>query len=146
MEKVNQTSDKRGGGASLKKIRLNKHFIIAFVITLLVVCGLWRAVAAKMTWRAVFLTNNQVYFGRFVDMPFADSVTLRDIYYIQLTGPLQPQAAGSDQPRIQVIKLGNEIHGPRDKMVIPKRQIMFWEDLRSDGAMVQAIEEYVKNN
>lgn len=116
-----------------------KIFLI-FIILLFIAGGaIWFARRGDGPWRAVFLTNNQVYFGHFLWVPFTSAVTLKDIYYLQASQPLQQGDAGSSQPAMKLVKFGNEIHGPADKMIILKDQILFWENLREDSVVVQKI-------
>jgi hypothetical protein len=91
---------------------------------------------------AVFLTNGQVYFGKLKN-PDGDYVTLDDIYYLQV-GPQQGSAtsatnASTTPQQISLVKLGNELHGPVDEMHISRAQILFYEQLKSDGQVVKAI-------
>jgi len=90
-------------------------------------------------WQAVFLTNGQVYFGH-LEEEGREYVSLNDIYYLRVSQELQPP---SDQPQtsINLVKLGDEIHGPEDMMYIPKSQIIFWENMRADSAVVQVIDQ-----
>ncbi len=87
-------------------------------------------------WQAVFLSNNQVYFGRLENYN-REYVMLTNVYYLQAQQPVQP---GQAPANLNIIKLGSEIHGPEDVMFIPKKQILFWENLNPDSQMVQAIE------
>ena len=50
----------------------------------------------------------------------------------------------SDNSDVQLIKLGNELHGPEDQMQITKDQVLFWENLKADGKVSKAIDSYVK--
>jgi hypothetical protein len=113
-------------------------------ITLLVVIAAAAVMAMRTrgdTWHAVFLTNNQVYFGKMSDVPFWPTVTLRSIYYLQMdTQQLQPQREGVE-PQIKIVKFGSELHGPKDFMVIPVSQILFWEELRDDSPILQTIRQ-----
>jgi hypothetical protein len=101
-------------------------------------------------YQAVFLTNGQVYFGKLSDVG-TNYPTLTDIYYLQVTQPplqgsqQQGQAATQQQPQLSLVKLGNELHGPVDEMSINKDQILFFEDIKEDGRVMQAIREYQKN-
>jgi hypothetical protein len=101
-------------------------------------------------YQAVFLTNGQVYFGQ-LSQANSDYPILTDIYYLQVVQPpLQGQQSGtpapqSQQSQISLVKLGNELHGPVDEMHISKSQILFYEDLKSDGQVVKAIEAYKAN-
>ena len=108
--------------------------------------------AAKLTgdWQAVFLSNGQVYFGK-VQSVTSDTVYLKNIYYLQVVQqPLQrsqegeevPTVSGSEQ-RLTLIKLGNELHGPVDEMVINRFHVILMEDLKDDSRVVQAINDYV---
>lgn len=102
-------------------------------------------------WYAIFLSNNQVYFGQ-VKNATADTLTLRDIYYLQVvTTPLQRTQEGTstdaeqNKQELKLIKLGNELHDPVDEMVINQQQILLTEKLRDDSRVVKAILSYQKN-
>ncbi len=88
-------------------------------------------------WQAVFLTNNQVYFGR-LSGASGDSVKLTNVYYLQVTQQLQQ---GAETPQLNLVKLGSELHGPDDAMYIPKGNILFWENMKNDSPVVQRIAE-----
>jgi len=94
-------------------------------------------------YTAVFLTNGQVYFGKVASVR-GDNTVLIDIYYLQVSNPLQqtPPAQASQQPQLSLVKLGNELHGPQDEMVINNDHILFTERLKGDGKVVQAIAKY----
>ena len=109
-----------------------KRWLITAVIIILVIAGIWWYVNGTSQWKAVFLSNNQVYFGHFVEIPFAGTITLKNVYYLQFAQGQQLDT--QDQSQLKLVRLGNEIHGPTDEMVIPMSQILFWETLRSDSA------------
>ena len=46
------------------------------------------------------------------------------------------------QPQLSLVKLGNELHGPQDKMEINDAHIIFIESLKQDGRVVEAIARY----
>lgn len=92
-------------------------------------------------WQAVFLTNGQVYFGHLVVVS-REYITLNDVFYIQQgTQPQTGSVLPTSQPNINLVKLGGELHGPEDKMYVPKDRILFWENLRTDSQVVQTIEK-----
>lgn len=100
-------------------------------------------------YQAVFLTNGQVYFGKLSEST-SMYVNLKDIYYLQVTQPVQgpkdaEQPTPPQQAQIQLVKLGSELHGPQDEMQINRDQVLFFEDLKEEGRVVQAIREYQKN-
>ena len=101
------------------------------------------------SWQAVFLTNGQVYFGK-VKSVGEETLGLSEIYYLQVvTRPLQTSQVGTNQPaqtqqELTLIKLGNEIHGPQDSMTINRDQILLTEKLKNDSKVVEAINNYLK--
>ena len=92
-------------------------------------------------WQAVFLNNNQVYFGRLSEST-KDYVALKEIFYLRAVQPLQ-QGADVPSPALSLVKLGSELHGPEDVMYIPKSNILFWENLKTDSQVVQAITNFL---
>lgn len=100
-------------------------------------------IVKKDKYQALFLNGGQVYFGKITDFN-ARFIKLEDIYYLRVQQQVQP---GSDQPvqDISLAKLGNELHGPEDTMVINRDQLVFWENLKDDGQVVKAITEYKKD-
>lgn len=144
----------------MKKISL-LHVLIALILFVFGLGFYWSVKSGKINprvlgistfktaqdYQALFLTNGQVYFGKLKNMN--DSfVQLEDIYYLQVQQPLQPKPEekttpkpAEEQPKLTLVKLGNEIHGPTDWMNINRDQILFWEDLKDSGQVVQAIKK-----
>lgn len=132
-------------------------WIILVIVILVVLAALAYLFRDKFTttngpklsgYQAIFLTNGQVYFGKLSDAgdKYAE---LRDIYYLQVNQPLQTgqnaqnqQSQSQQQPQLSLVKLGNELHGPADLMFINRDQILFYEDLKADGKVAQAIQSY----
>ena len=82
------------------------------------------------TYQAVFLTNDQIYFGRLKNIS-SDYLILFDVYYVKIN----ESGAG------QLVKLGvGEPHGPKDEMIINQDQVLFWENLRLDSQVVKTIQ------
>lgn len=102
--------------------------------------------AGSSGFQAVFLTNGQVYFGKLTNVD-GNYPVLTDIYYLQV-GPQQGSGTATTAPSqqsISLVKLGQELHGPVDEMHISRSQILFYEDLKSDGSVVKAIQAYKAN-
>lgn len=100
-------------------------------------------------YKAVFLSNGQVYFGKATGI-HDDYVKLTDIYYLQLTQALQdqqpPAANSQNNQQLMLMKLGNELHGPMDRMLINRDQITFIEDLKETSQVVAAIMKFKAQN
>ena len=93
-------------------------------------------------WQAVFLTNNQVYFGHLKNYG-REYVSLNNIFYLRVADALQQGATPPGQG-LNLVKLGGELHGPQDTMYVPKDKILFWENLKPDSQVVQAISNFLK--
>ena len=103
-------------------------------------------------YQAVFFTNGQVYFGKLEDLN-SDYMRLTDVFYLQSqqsgsqAGDSEnPQESSTDQSDVQLIKLGDEIHGPEDEMIISKQQLLFFENLKDDGQVSKSISTYRSSN
>lgn len=95
---------------------------------------------------AVFLTNGQVYFGHLTRVR-AGYLAMSDIFYLQVKQPLQEpkeEAKEKSKSELSLVKLGQELHGPEDTMIINRNQVLFFEPLKDDGKVVQAIKKYKK--
>jgi len=142
-----------------KKGGFFKVLLIIIIIAMVIIVGLylvskytsWNVLSVNKTngvatsgWQAVFLSNGQVYFGR-IGKETENKLVLRDIYYLQVTKQIQPadQNATEQQQNVSLVKLGNELHGPKDEMVINKDQVLFTEELKEDSKVVDAIMRYV---
>ncbi len=104
------------------------------------------AVVVKSSdYQAVFLVNNQVYFGKITNSLSSQFVELEDIYYLHQQVQPTTKKNPDPEPILSLIKLGAELHGPTDKMYINRDQILLVEDLRSDSNVVKSIANYQQN-
>ncbi|MEO8784754.1 MAG: hypothetical protein ABI221_00250 [Candidatus Saccharimonadales bacterium] len=101
----------------------------------------------KAQMQAVFLNGGQVYFGHISNVN--DSfLTVSNVYYLRVNQPVQPDTSktstsGND---VSLVKLGCELHGPEDQMVINQSQVIFWENLKTDGQVAKAVAQFQKQN
>ena len=105
-----------------------------------------KSTVSGKTRQAVFLSNSQVYFG-YVSNQNDQYVTLKDIYYLQVQQPIQPKKEDDKDAKAQasLVKLGNELHGPKDEMRINREHILFIEDMKDGSKVNEAISTYLKN-
>lgn len=105
---------------------------------------------SEYSYQAVFLSNGQVYFGKMSVSP--SWIRLTDVYYLQATQSLQATSNNqinspkSNPKDIQLVKLGSELHGPKDTMFLERNNILFWENMKDDSRVVQAIQQYNQLN
>lgn len=119
--------------------------IIVVIVVLLLAGGagyLWWTTKSLTSddYHAVFLTNGQVYFGKLASKR-GDYLVLTDIYYLQANKAIQP-GVEVDKQDMALVKLGNELHGPKDRMEINKDQVLFIEDLGETSKVMEAIKGY----
>ena len=99
----------------------------------------------ETNYQAVFLTNGQVYFGKVTN--FSKSyVNLQDIYYLNSQDQTTQTENKDTGASFSLVKLGCELHGPTDQMVINRDQVTFWENLKTDGKVVAAIKQWQNQN
>lgn len=96
--------------------------------------------------QAVFLNGGQVYFGNVTHLK-DDYMRLTNVYYLRVNQQVQP-GNNKQQPEqdISLVKLGCELHGPQDEMIINNDQVIFWENLKSDGQVAKAVAQYIEQN
>src|SRR3972149_3533081 len=95
-------------------------------------------------YSAVFLANGQVYFGK-LGAANREYTILTNIYY-----PYAQQARlGQNSTRrrsvsqnVALIKLGDEIQGPKDRIYINTSQIILIEHLKEDSQVVRKIRAF----
>jgi hypothetical protein len=96
-------------------------------------------------YQAVFLNGGQVYFGKITALN-NKYMTLNSIYYLRVNQTVQPNASTTNSNDVSLVKLGCELHGPQDQMIINADQIVFWENLKTDGQVAKAVAEFQKQN
>ncbi len=99
--------------------------------------------------QAVFLSNGQVYFGKIKSIS-DKHIDLRGIFYLNVNQQVQPEqqkeGEQQNQNNITLVKLGCELHGPTDQMLINRDQVTFWENLKDDSQVTKAVSEWAKQN
>lgn len=95
-------------------------------------------------YQAVFLTNGQVYFGKIkaVNTQYLD---LQNIFYLNSTQS-STTSKTTTPTQYSLVKLGCELHGPLDEMVINHEQVSFWENLNPSGKVAQGIGKWYQQN
>lgn len=96
--------------------------------------------------QAVFLNGGQVYFGNITSMN-SSYISMANIYYLRVNQSVQPNASTTSSSNdVSLVKLGCELHGPEDQMVINQTQVIFWENLKTDGQVAKAVAQFQKDN
>lgn len=148
-----QSSAGRHGKLKKNKVKMAAIFTGAVVALTLLVLGVlffYRSSTGSNIdadkYQAVFFTNGQVYFGKLQTLN-SEYMKLSDIYYLQTKATTSnPQETTSQTASdVTLVKLGNEIHGPEDEMIISKNQMLFFENLKKDSKVSDSISQYKKD-
>lgn len=154
-----QRVDARPKSPNQHRSKWLKIAIIGLVVLAVLVAG-WCVYQMKTSqfvrqdrYQAVFLANGQVYFGKLQEV--GKYIRLSDIYYLQVQKPKSSEGTTNNADptsqqnkkadNTQLIKLGEELHSPEDEMLINKDQLLFWENLKDGGKVVDAIKAYQKS-
>ena len=91
-------------------------------------------IADLNTYQAVFLSNDQIYFGHLKnESKKSGYLILTEVYYVKV-------GEGSVG---QLVKLGQiEPHRPTNEMIINRDHVLFWENLSPDSPVIRTIQGY----
>lgn len=143
LSQENTPIDRNSGGVAGGTVSGKKFFWGLAVLVFLAVVYFAAIALGWFRWKsgyqAVFLNNGQVYFGR-IYKESSQYPILKNIYYLQVAQSSPSLQNGEEIPaNINLIKLGTEIHGPKDEMRINRDSIIFIEDLSPDSRILEAI-------
>lgn len=138
-----------GGSGLLSKILAISLILVALAVLVGLAGRAYGSVMADSAvkskqYQALFLTNGQVYFCK-VSKIDSSYVKCTDIYYLQVQQAVQPKDqkdTNAEDQQVSLAKLGGELHGPEDVMYVSRQQVLFWENLKTDGKVAKAISDY----
>lgn len=119
---------------------------IAIVAFIIIYFAFLKDVLNK-TYDAVFLDNNEVYFGK-ISSQGGNYIKLKDVYYLRVTYTTKTDDKGQQyqEPNYQIVKMGTEMHGPKDIMDITREHVLFLQPLAKDSQVLAVIDAYKKNS
>lgn len=86
-------------------------------------------------FQAVFLTSNEVYFGKLSVPSSGDFCYLTHVYRLTVS----PSSRGKPLTRT-LVKLTSDIHGPTDQLIISRRSILYVENLNPNGSAAHLLQ------
>lgn len=100
----------------------------------------------KDVYYAFFLTNGQVYFGRVLEEDKKE-IIVQDVHYLTSSnsGQFNTEASAPGSNGLELVKMGNEIHGPENIIYINKDHLVLYEKLREDSGVVVSIKNSSQN-
>ena len=121
--------------------RNNKKNILGVLLAIILLASAifaWFTITNRVNasrYQAVFLTNGQVYFGKLHGY-YGGRPYMTEVYYFQSASGSADTKMSSQQ---QLRKLGTEVHGPEQELLLNRDSILFVENLREDSNIVSAI-------
>lgn len=126
------------------------------LLILLVVAGIVWAIAQlnrtgvdSTKYQGVFLTNGELYIGKYKPLN-GKFIELTDVFYLKSADDTKTDSAQQEtnlnNDNVQLIKFGDEVHGPEDKMIIATDKIVHYENLKTNGKAAEAIGRYKQSN
>lgn len=128
--------------AKKMKLRLPKLVVLPVVVVVIVgfvIAWIWLPSGQRIdnsVYQAVYLSNGQAYFGK-LKSTSGDYVTLESPYTVQ---EVQAEKSKDAQGQTTLLKVRDQVYGPDDSIALRSENILFWQNLRSDSKVQQAIE------
>jgi hypothetical protein len=130
----------------LPKKKFLMHYFLVLLTLAIVILGVsliwWKISTANQQsvaseqYQAVYLNTGQIYFGKLQNTS-GDFLTLKQAFTTQGQSATTQQ---TDQNQATIIKVSQQVYGPDDSIALKSNQVLFWQNLRNDSKVVQAIE------
>lgn len=98
----------------------------------LYVANLQRIDASK--YQVVYLVNGQAYFGKLQNVN-GDYLVIKSPYTAQAVKGSETSA----DETTTLLRVKDQVYGPEDSIAIKSSQVTFWQNLRDDSKVTQAI-------
>ena len=109
--------------------KTNKVLLVVVIILLVVLTGfvIWKEVAGKPTYTAVYLKTGDLYFGKLVRFPYFG---LKQPYLLQVN-------QSNQQNPLSVQRFKNVFWGPSDVLKINRSEVVWYTTLRDDSDLAK---------
>ena len=112
-----------------KFIKIALILAIIFLMVLVYVSFTDKTKVVKNPYSVVFLNTGDMYFGKLSRFP---KLTLSDVWFLQIS-------TQEDQTGFNLAKFSNAVFGPKDKMEINKKNVVWISKLADDSQVVSFI-------
>lgn len=90
-------------------------------------------------YQVVYLTNGQAYFGKLQNTT-GDYLIMKSPYIAQSVDTTdKTTASGTSATQTTILKVTDQVYGPENSIAIKSSQVSFWQNLRDDSKVSQAI-------
>jgi hypothetical protein len=147
------TSTRKSSSHASKPPKRRRFLVVGIILIILVALGAgWYFFGRSSTasridgskYQAVTLLDSRSYFGK-LTVVNDKYMRLTNVYYLQKKNSATNSDATAQSVEKQnasdyvLTKMGNEIHGPEDEMIISTDQIQYFENLKPQGTVSKAI-------
>lgn len=87
-------------------------------------------------YQVIYLLSGQVYFGKLQNTA-GHYLTLKNVYTLEAKSSTADSADASNTSNI--LQVSRQVYGPEDSMAIRADQVQFWQNLRTDSKVAEAI-------
>lgn len=127
---------------------LTKQQLVALgVVALVGVIGIWLVVINRMPaqridaskYQVVYLANGQAYFGKLQNTN-GQFLVITEPYTMQEV-QAAPAEGDTTKPETNttLIRVSGQVYGPEESIALRSDQVTFWQNLRDDSKVSQAI-------
>lgn len=132
------------------KKSLNKIWLIASIVLVVAILGfvgwtVWSNGKSGQTgidsskYQSIHLMDGKIYFGK-LSVQSNESFKLTNVYYLDIPVADAESANSNAAANPSLVRLSKAIYGPDDEMIIAKDQVLYFQNLTSDGKGAQLIE------
>ena len=100
--------------------------------------------ATRTVWSAVFLGDNEVFFGHLKDVSSTE-IDLTNVYYLQKSTPAASGTSTTQPPASLSITglVANQIQCPTDFLRLNRNAVLYWQDLQDSSYVVTQLNQLV---
>ena len=146
----------RRNHAVIPRLPKKRWWLVAViaVAVLALALGVWKLAINGMAadginrseYQAVFLVStslpSNVYFGK-LERLSDGYYKLSDVYYLRNQ---QSSTTQQDNTNITLTKMSTELHSPEDALILPREQVLYYQNMKADSKVVQAIKQDRQGN
>ncbi len=110
--------------------------LVAAIVTIVIMKSQPLQAIDSAKFQVVYLTNGQAYFGKLQNTN-GDFLIMQSPYITQSVANSDNETSTDTQTTL--LKVTDQLYGPDDSIAIKASQVTFWQNLRDDSKVSQAI-------
>lgn len=89
-------------------------------------------------YQVVYLTGGQMFFGKLQNTD-GDYLYMKSPYTAQSTTASADDKTKAAEPTTTLLRVKDQLYGPDDTVAVKSSQVVFWQNLRDDSKVTQAL-------